>query len=138
VEFIDDHKKVFGVEPICRVLTEHGLPIASSTYYEARNRPASRRAVRDAQLRPEVERVHQANYGVYGARKVWLQLNRENVDVARCTVERLMRQLGLAGARRGKRKRTTIADPQAARAADLVNRKFNPTAPNVLWVADFT
>jgi putative transposase len=129
---------VFGVEPICRVLTEHGVPIASSTYYDARNRPASRRAVRDEQLRSEVSRVHHANYGVYGARKVWLQLNREGTNVARCTIERLMRQLGLAGARRGKKKRTTIADPQAARAADLVNRKFNPTAPNTLWVADFT
>jgi putative transposase len=129
---------VFGVEPICRVLTEHGLPIASSTYYEARNRPPSRRAVHDERLRTEVERVHQVNYGVYGARKVWMQLNREEIKVARCTVERLMRQLGLAGARRGKKKRTTIADPQAARAEDLVNRKFNPTEPNVLWVADFT
>jgi putative transposase len=129
---------VFGVEPICRVLTEHGLPIASSTYYEVRNRPPSRRVVRDEQLRTEVERVHQANYGVYGARKVWMQLNREGTDVARCTVERLMRQLSLVGARRGKKKRTTIADPQAARAEDRVNRKFNPSAPNVLWVADFT
>jgi putative transposase len=129
---------VFGVEPICRVLTEHGLPIAPSTYYEARKRAPSRSAVREEQLCTEVERVHQANYGVYGARKVWLQLNRENIDVARCTVERLMHQLGLTGARRGKKKRTTIADPQAGRAAALVNRKFNPTAPNTLWVADFT
>jgi putative transposase len=91
---------VFGVEPICRVLTAHGLPIASSTYYEARNRPPSPRAVRDEQLRVEVSRVHQVNYGVYGARKVWIQLNREGTNVARCTIERLMRQLGLAGARR--------------------------------------
>jgi putative transposase len=107
---------VFGVEPICRVLTEHGMPIAPSTYYEARNRAPSRRAVRDAQLRAEVARVHAVNYGVYGARKVWLQLNRENIPIAHCTVRRLMREQGLAGAHRGKKKRTTIADPQALRA----------------------
>jgi putative transposase len=94
---------VFGVEPICRVLTEHGLPIAPSTHYEVRKRPPSRRAVHDEQLRAEVSRVHQVNYGVYGARKVWMQLNREGTNVARCTIERLMRQLGLAGARRGKK-----------------------------------
>jgi putative transposase len=82
--------------------------------------------------------VHAENYGVYGARKVWLALNREGVPVARCTVERLMRQLGLAGARRGKRHRTTIADAAASRAADLVQRRFNPPAPNRTWVADFT
>jgi putative transposase len=129
---------VFGVEPICRVLTEHGVPIAPSTYYEARNRVPSRRAVRDEQLAAEVTRVHQANYDVYGARKVWLQLNREGIEVAHCTVRRLMTGLGLTGARRGKKKRTTIADPQAVRAGDLVGRKFDPPAPNVLWVADFT
>jgi len=128
---------VFGVEPICRVLTEHGMPIASSTYYEARNRAPSRRAVRDERLRDEVARVHRVNFGVYGARKVWLQLNRENIPIAHCTVRRLMREQGLAGAHRGKKKRTTIADPQAMRAQDLVNRKFDPAAPNTLWVADF-
>ena len=122
---------MFGVEPICRVLSEHGLPIAPSTYYEARSRPPSRRAVRDEQLRGEIGRVHQANYGVYGARKVWMTLAREDMVVARCTVERLMGELGLSGARRGKKKRTTIADPQAVRAGDLVGRKFNPQAPNV-------
>jgi putative transposase len=129
---------VFGVEPICRVLSEHDLPIAPSTYYEARSRPPSRRAVRDEQLRVEIGRVHQVNYGVYGARKVWMTLGRQDMPVARCTVERLMTELGLSGARRGKKKRTTIADPQAVRAGDLVGRKFNPNAPNVLWVADFT
>jgi putative transposase len=129
---------VFGVEPICRVLSEHGLPIAPSTYYEARNRPPSQRAVRDERLRAEVARVHRGNYAVYGARKVWLELNREGIPVANCTVRRLMAELGLSGARRGKKKRTTIADPQAVRAGDLVGRKFNPKAPNVLWVADFT
>jgi len=85
-----------------------------------------------------VARVHAVNYGVYGARKVWLQLNRENIPIAHCTVRRLMREQGLAGAHRGKKKRTTIADPQGLRAQDLVNRKFNPVAPNTLWVADFT
>lgn len=129
---------MFGVEPICRVLSEHGLPIAPSTYYEARNRSPSRRAIRDEQLRIEIGLVHQGNYGVYGARKVWMALGRQQTPVARCTVERLMGELGLSGARRGKKKRTTIADPQAVRAGDLVGRKFNPKAPNVLWVADFT
>lgn len=138
VSYIDDHKKVFGVEPICRVLSEHGMPIASSTYYEASGRAPSRQAGRDEQLRVEVARVHRANFSVYGARKVWLQLNREHIPIAHCTVRRLMHELDLSGARRGKKKRTTFADPQAARAGDLVNRKFNPAAPNVLWVADFS
>lgn len=138
VKFIDDHKQVFGVAPICRVLTEHGLPIASSTYYEARHRGSSRRALRDDHLREEIARTHQSNYAVYGARKIWMQLRCEGTDVARCTVERLMRELGLSGAHRGRRKRTTIAGPSAPRASDLVARKFNPPAPNTLWVADFT
>lgn len=86
----------------------------------------------------EIAGVHAAHYGVYGARKVWLQLRREGTDVARCTVERLMRQLKLTGAQRGKRKRTTIADPLAPRTQDLVRRRFDPSAPNRLWVADFT
>jgi putative transposase len=86
----------------------------------------------------EIQRVHRENYGVYGARKVWLQLNREGIRVARCTVERLMGRLGLRGAVRGKVKRTTIADPAAPRPADLVQRKFAPVAPNRLWVADIT
>jgi putative transposase len=138
VRFIDGHKARFGVEPICRVLTEHGCPIAPSTYYDAASRGPSARARRDEQLKAAITRVHQDNYGVYGARKVWLQLNREGIPVARCTVERLMRELGLAGARRGKRRRTTIADPAAARPADLVQRKFTRPAPDRLWVADFT
>ncbi len=138
VDYIDTHKQEFGVEPICRVLTEHGCPIASSTYYDTRDRPASARDLRDEFLTAEIARVHAENYSVYGARKVWLQLRREDIEVARCTVERLMRKLGLQGTRRGKVKRTTIADPQGRRAEDLVQRKFNPTAPNLLWVADFT
>jgi putative transposase len=146
VRFIDEHKARrvgmaglrWGVEPICAVLSEHGCPIAPSTYYDAKGRPPSARAARDERLKAAIIRVHQDNYGVYGARKVWLALNREGVPVARCTVERLMRQLGLAGARRGKRRRTTVPDPAAARPADLVGRRFSPPAPDRLWVADFT
>jgi len=120
------------------VLSEHGLPIAPSTYYDAVRRPPSARARREERLRAAITRVHQDNYGVYGARKVWLALNREGIPVARCTVERLMRELGLAGARRGKRRRTTVPDPAAARPADLVQRRFHRPAPDRLWVADFT
>jgi putative transposase len=104
-------------------------------------RPARRapcRQRRDEPLKTEIRRVHAENYQVYGARKVWLALNREGITVARCTVERLMRELGLVGARRGRRHRTIIADTAAARPADLVGRDFNPPAPNSTWVADFT
>jgi putative transposase len=138
VRFISDHKTRFGVEPICRVLTEHGVPIAPSTYYDAARRGPSARAVRDEELKAAISRVHGENYGVYGARKVWLALNREGTPVARCTVERLMRELGLAGARRGRRVRTTRPDAAAARPADLVRRQFSPARPDRLWVADFT
>jgi putative transposase len=120
------------------VLTEHGAPIAPSTYYDAIARPPSARAVRDEQLKAAIRKVHGENYGVYGARKVWLALNRQGTPVARCTVERLMRELGLHGARRGKRVRTTRPDPAAARPADLVRRRFTAPAPDRLWVADFT
>jgi putative transposase len=128
----------WGVEPICAVLSEHGLKIAPSTYYEHVHRLPTGRDRRDAMLINEIRRVHAANYGVYGARKVWLVLNREGVAVARCTIERLMRQEGLAGAVRGKVKRTTIADPAGPRARDLVRRDFAPLAPDRLWVADIT
>lgn len=128
----------WGVEPICAVLTEHGLPVAPSTYYEHLNRAASDRDRRDAVLVNEIRRVYNTNYGVYGARKVWLQLNREAIAVARCTVERLMHQQGLAGAVRGKVKRTTIAALGAPRARDLVGRNFAPLTPDRLWVADIT
>lgn len=148
VEFIREHADRreerdngglrWGVEPICTVLTEHGLPIAPSTYYAHVNRPATAREHRDAVLLSEIRRVHAGNYGVYGARKVWLQLNREGIAVARCTVERLMREDGLTGAVRGKVKRTTIADPSGPRARDLVRRDFAPLAPDRLWVADIT
>jgi transposase InsO family protein len=132
IAFIDDHKDRFGVEPICRV-----LPIAPSTYHAAR-RPASARAARDSKLQTEIARVHAEQFGVYGARKVWRQLHREGIAVARCTVERLMRRLGLEGVRRGKAHKTTMADPAAARPADLVERDFSATRPNQLWVADLT
>ena len=128
----------WGVESICAVLSEHGAKIAPSTYYDAAARRPSRRALRDEQLKVAIAGVHAANYGVYGPRKVWLALNREGIPVARCTVERLMRELQLTGARRGKRVVTTRPDVRAVRPADLVQRRFRPTAPNRLWVADFT
>jgi transposase InsO family protein len=138
VRFIDDQRADYGVEPICRQ-----LEIAPSTYYEAKAQEAdptrrSARAQRDETLRPEIERVWQANRRVYGARKVWKQLRRERVDVARCTVERLMGELGIAGVVRGKRVRTIAPDLRAERPADLVQRQFAATRPNELWVADFT
>jgi transposase InsO family protein len=119
---IDAHRDRFGVEPICQL-----LPIAPSTYYAARHRPASARAVRDAKLKGEIARVHAEQFGVYGARKVWRQLHREGIAVARCTVERLMRELGLQGVRRGKPRRTTTPDATAPRPADLVDRDFSAT-----------
>jgi putative transposase len=128
----------WGVESICAVLTEHGSPIASSTYYDTRRRPPSRRALRDEDLKAAIARVHEANFGVYGPRKVWLALNREGIPGARCTVERLMRDMQLTGARRGRRVVTTRPDAAAARPADRVQRRFRPAAPNRLWVADFT
>lgn len=137
MSFIDEHRGCFGVEPICRVLTGHGWKIAPSTYYAAKARPASARAVRDEQLTTEITRVYEANYSVYGAEKIWRQLNREGVAVARCTVERLMRDLGVAGARRGRKVRTTVGDGRHERAADLLNRDFTAPAPNRRWVADF-
>ncbi len=133
IAYIDRNKDRFGVEPICR-----HLPIAPSTYYDAKTRPPSARQLRDTELKAEIARVHAANFGVYGARKVWHQLNREGIRVARCTVQRLMRELGLQGVRRGRFKRTTIPDEQAVRPADLVNRDFSATRPNQLWVADIT
>jgi putative transposase len=148
VEFIREHADRrqpqadgglrWGVEPICAVLTEHGLKIASSTYYEHLTRTATASQQRDVYLLEQIRRVHRDNFAVYGARKVWLALNREGIPVARCTVERLMRAAGLRGVVRGKGKKTTIADPDAARAADLVSRQFAPTAPDRLWVADLT
>ena len=115
------------------------MPIAPSTYYAAKTREPSARALRDAELKLEIERVYSESYdGCYGARKVWKQLKREGVPVARCTVARLMRELGLSGVKRGGYKVTTIVDPAADRPADLVDRKFVATRPNELWVADIT
>ena len=132
----------WGVESICVQLTELGCKIAPSTYYEHRDRPPTAREARDAELRPLVAQAQATNYGVYGARKVWLTLNRERPQdappIARCTVERLMTELGLRGAVRGKVKRTTIRDPRAPKPLDLVDRNFSPLAPDRLWVADFT
>ncbi len=128
----------WGVESICNNLAQLGVRIAPSTYYEQRSRQPSKREVRDEVLKAQVERIHAANYGVYGARKVWLALRREGIDVARCTVERLMAELGLTGAIRGKVKNTTIPDPGGSRPPDLVQRQFGPPAPNRLWVADLT
>jgi putative transposase len=130
---IDALRDRFGVEPICRVV---GVP--ASTYYAAKRRPPSARRQRDAQLKLEIRRVFDDNYQVYGARKIWRQLRREGIGVARCTVERLMGELGIAGAVRGKTTRTTIGDEQAPRPADLVERDFSATRPNQLWVADLT
>jgi putative transposase len=140
VDFIEAHREKFGVEPLCAV-----LPIAPTTYYEqrARRRSPERRpprVQRDEQLRPEVRRAHRESFGgVYGAEKVWRQLGREGVSVARCTVERLMREMGLRGVVRGRAFKVTTVTNEAARLpADLVQRKFVASRPNQLWVADLT
>ncbi len=136
--FIDQYRSAYGVEPICKV-----LPIAPSTYHEhaARRREPGRmpaRARRDAALMPEIRRVFEDNFGVYGVRKVWRQMLREGNDVARCTVARLMRKMGLQGVIRGKRVRTTVPDKAVPCPLDHVNRQFRPARPNMLWVSDFT
>jgi putative transposase len=139
VRFIDENRARFGgVEPICRVLAQHGWQIAPSGYYAAKARPRSARQLRDEELLERIRGIHAANYGVYGARKVWRELQREGHRVARCTVERLMRQAGLCGVVRGKKVRTTVADPGHQRAGDRVNRDFTAERPNRTWVADFT
>lgn len=132
---VDALREEYGVEPICRV-----LQFAPSTYYavKARERSPSERALEDERLLVEIRRVYEASKGLYGARKVWWQLEREGTRVARCTVERLMAKHGLQGAVRGKKRRTTILDGQTERAPDLVDRDFTASAPNRLWVADFT
>jgi putative transposase len=120
------------------VLTEFGLKIAPSTYYAALTRPKSERQKRDEELMTEITRVYEENYKVYGADKIWHELNRQGVQVGRGRVERLMRRLGLHGAVRGKTVRTTVSDKDGVRAKDLVKRRFVAGAPNRLWVADFT
>jgi putative transposase len=138
IDFIDDHRGAYGVEPICKV-----LPIAPSTYHArvAQRRDPdklSRRARRDLVLKPEIARVFAENFEVYGVRKVWRQLGREGTSIARCTVERLMGSMGLQGVVRGKPVRTTISDKAAPCPQDHVNRQFHAPAPNVLWLSDFT
>jgi putative transposase len=135
---IDEHRGQFGVGPACKVLTDAGVAIAPGTYYAARSRPPPARARRDAQLLGEIQRVYEDGDENYGARKVWLQLRREGIPAARCTVERLMRRLGLRGTRRGRSMRTTIRPDAASWPPDLVNRGFRAPAPNRLWVVDIT
>jgi putative transposase len=133
--FIDAHRDVYGVEPICRA-----LQVAPSTYYavKQRQRTPPQRTLRDREALGEIERVYAASGGLYGARKVWWQLQAEGVGIARCTIERLMAREGMVGVVRGTRRRTTIADEHAQRPEDLVDRDFTASAPNHLWVADFT
>jgi putative transposase len=131
--FITEHRDRLGVEPICEVL---GAKV--STFYAARGRGPSARGLRDEELLVQIRRVHAQNYGVYGARKVWRQLHREGIPVARCTVERLMARDGIQGVRRGKRRGTTRRDLAASRPPDLVDRVFSASRPNELWVADLT
>ena len=138
IAFIDDQRQIYGVEPICKV-----LPIAPSTYFDRLAKRAdpsklSTRAKRDIVLQPEIARVFAENFEVYGVRKVWRQLGREHFDVARCTVERLMRGMGLADVIRGKPVRTTVQDKAAPCPLDHVNRQFHAPAPDRLWLSDFT
>lgn len=138
VSFIDDHRDVYGIEPICRV-----LPIAPSTYHAHAARrldpsTAPPRVRRDEELCRSIRRVFDENFRVYGIRKVWRQMNREGIPVARCTVARLMKQMGLQGVVRGRPIRTTISDKATPCPRDLVNRQFRAPGPNRLWVSDFT
>jgi len=138
VSFIDENRNDHGVEPICQQ-----LPMAPSTYYNHKARAANperlpKRVKRDWRLETEIRRVYEDNLRVYGARKVWRQMTLEGIEVARCTVERLMKRLGLQGVRRGAKRRTTISDASQQRPLDLVNRQFIATRPNQLWVADIT
>ena len=138
VIFVDQHREQYGVEPICEQIR-----IAPSSYYEhkARERNSDRlpeRIKRDMKLELDIQRVWQDNFQVYGARKVWRQLLREGIDVARCTIERLMKKLEIQGARHGRKCWTTVADDSLYRPTDKVNRQFTATRPNQLWVADIT
>ncbi len=138
IRFIEDHRADHGVEPICGV-----LPIAPSTFHDHMAKRAdpdllSDRAKRDEELKPEIERVFEENLSVYGVRKVWHQMRREGFDIARCTVARLMRDIGIEGVVRGKKPKTTIPDRALPCPLDKVNRQFYATGPNILWVSDFT
>lgn len=138
VEFVDSQREEHGVQPVLQALEQTPAEIAPSTYYAAKSRPESARAARDRELTATIKRVHKDNYGVYGARKVWAQLHRHGIDVARCTVERLMREAGLRGLLRDKSPRTTRPAAETSRPADLVDRDFTATRVNELWVADIT
>ena len=140
VGFIDEHRAEHGVEPICTTLAEAQVPIAVSTYYVARSRPACARTLSDAVLDARIRRVHADNYGVYGYRKVWKVLNRQDPadPVARCTVARRMRALGLHGALPARSIRTTRPRKADVRPDDLLGRDFTAAAPDRRWVADFT
>jgi putative transposase len=138
MSFIDDHREELGIEPICRELA-----VAPSSYHEHAARLAdpqrrSARARRDDEIKAQIAQVHAASFGLYGTRKVWHQLRREGNKVAKCTVERLMRAMGLAGIRRGKKTITTVSNPKAPCPLDKVNREFQVSRPNALWVVDFT
>ena len=138
ISFIDEHRSVLGVEPICRL-----LPIAPSTYYEvvAKRTAVDRLSARernDIAMKVEIRRVFYENFQVYGVRKVWRQLQREGFDIARCTVARLMRMMGLQGIIRGKPIKTTVSDRSGPCPLDRVNRHFKAPAPNMLWLSDFT
>lgn len=138
MSFIADHREELGIEPICRELAiappsyrEHAARLADPGRHPARAR-------RDDELREAIKRVHDASFGLYGTRKVWHQLRREGMAVAKCTVERLMRAMGLAGVRRDKTRGTTVSNPKAPCPLDKVNREFRVSRPNALWVVDFT
>ena len=138
MSFIDDHAKELGIEPICRELA-----VAPSSYHEHASRRAdpgrrSARARRDDEIGAQIRQVHEASFGLYGTRKVWHQLRRQEIKVAKCTVERLMRGLGLTGIRRGKTTITTVSNPKVLYPLDRVNREFRVSRPNALWVVDFT
>jgi putative transposase len=138
VEFVDSQREQHGVQPVLEALRQTPAEIAPSTYYAAKARPESARAARDRELVEKIEQVHEDNYSVYGARKIWAELHRQGIDVARCTVERLMRETGLRGLLRDKSPRTTKPAAETGRLADLVERDFTATGPNELWVADLT
>jgi putative transposase len=138
VAFVDSHQAEYGVQPVLQALEDTPAQIAPSTYYAAKTRPASARSRRDAALIEIIKQIHAENYGVYGARKIWHELHRRGVQVARCTVERLMREIGLRGLLRDKSPRTTRPAAETDQPRDLVKRDFTAVGPNQLWVADLT
>ncbi|MGR7026724.1 IS3 family transposase [Geodermatophilus sp. URMC 62] len=138
VDYLDEHKERFGIEPVCAVLNDAGVQIAPSTYYAHRTRPPSARSIGDAATTAVIGRVHADNYGVYGARKMHAELRRQGHRAARCTVARLMRRKGLGGISRAKGPRTTVPGTGPDTRPDLVERAFTATGPDQLWVADIT